>query len=168
MSNSLLEILFTILSIVVLVIMFVIGIIIVVAIFKSFGRSRRSSRKQQAIRTYSKRLGRLLRARYRVQDKYAPGLIKAAIKEWGLDAKHACYAIAMYCDYSDFVEYHRLIGESCDYDAMWDEINECLFPSDITFSTSETIDAGVRFDREGDRSHSYNSSSSDVRVDRLN
>jgi hypothetical protein len=157
MSNSLLEILFTILSIIVLVIIFVIGIVIVVTIFKSFGRSSRSSRKQQAIRTYSKRLGRLLRARYGFQDKYAPDLIKAAIKEWGLDPKHACYAIAMYCDYPDFVEYHRSIGESCDYDAMWGEINECLFRSDHTFSTSEPIDAGVRFDREGDRSHSYNS-----------
>ena len=161
MSNSLLEILFTILSIIVLVIMFVIGIVIVVTIFISFGRSRRSRRKQQAIRTYSKRLGRLLRARYGFQDNYAPDLIKAAIKEWGLDIKHACYAIVMYCDYPNFVEYHRSIGESCDYDAMCDEINECLFPSDSTFSTSETIDAGVRFDLEGDRSHSYNSSSSD-------
>jgi hypothetical protein len=45
--------------------------------------------------------------------------------------------LAMYCDRSDFVNYHRSIGESCDYHAMRDEISLCLFGSHTTFDISD-------------------------------
>jgi hypothetical protein len=110
------------------------------------GRFKRSSpyhNKQVAIRTYSKQLGKKLQERYGVRATYPPDRIKATIRESGWSGDRDCYGIAMYADRTDFIEYHRSIGEVCDYDAMRSEISECLSLPDNTFSTDEAIEAGA-------------------------
>ncbi len=110
---------------------------------RNFKRSRRYDDKQVAIRTYSKQLGQKLQERYGVREKYPPDKIKTTITESGWSSDRDCYGIAMYADRADFIEYHRSIGEVCDYDAMRSEISECLSLPDNTFSTSEAIEAGA-------------------------
>ncbi len=144
------------------------GIFIVVGIGRAIAdswqpanRSSRSREKQVAIQTYSKQLGQELRTRYGVREKYPPDKIKTTIKQSGLSSDRDCYGIAMYADRNDFIEYHRSIGESCDYDAMRSEISECLSLPDNTFSTSEAIAAGELFTDRGDSTYESNSSSDD-------
>jgi uncharacterized membrane protein YgcG len=110
---------------------------------RNFRRSRRYNDKQVAIETHSKQLGKKLQERYGVSDKYPPDKIKATIKDSGWSGDRDCYGIAMYSDRADFIEYHRSIGEVCDYDAMRNEISECLSLPDNTFSTFEAIEAGA-------------------------
>jgi uncharacterized membrane protein YgcG len=161
MSNSLRSILSTLLNMMFLGIIFAFGIYVIGITFRSFRRSNHVNKKQQAIRTYSKQLGKLLQTRYGIRAKYTPAEVNATIKKSGYGTDYACYAIAMYSDYSDFMEYHRSIGESCNYETMRGEISECLFLSDPSFSPSEAIDAGDRFDSNGHQISSDNSSSYD-------
>jgi hypothetical protein len=131
---------------------FVIAIVLLVAIDRirasqrkrrNFNRSNYYNDKQVVIKTHSKLLGKKLQERYGVRDKYPPDKIKTTIKDSGWSSDRDCYGIAMYSDRTDFIEYHRSIGEVCDYDAMRSEICECLSLPDNTFSTSEAIEAGA-------------------------
>lgn len=109
-----------------------------------YRRSRRSpSPKKRAIRTYAKRLGRLLRTRYGEQKHYTPAQVKDIMKEWGYSTSYDCYGLAMYCDCADFIDYHRAIGTHCNYEAMRHEISHCLSLTDATFSVSDVMEAGA-------------------------
>ncbi len=164
MLNSLQAIIALILSIIFLVAIFAIGIFVVIVIvraivdsFRSLKKSQRGNDKQQVIRGYSKHLGKQLQHRYGVRERYTPKQIKDTIRSSGLSTDLDCYGIAMYAERNDFIEYHRAIGETCDYDAMRDEIGQCLSLPDNTFSPSEAIDASDRFDDRSnvvDESHS--------------
>ena len=138
-----------------------VGIFVGVAIFvvtvrnNWLRRKRRNSKrvsryneKQLAIHTHSQQLGKKLQERYGVRATYPPDKIKTTIKESGWSTDRDCYGIAMYSDRADFIEYHRSIGEVCDYDAMRSEISGCLSLPDNTFSTSEAIEAGLVTDRD--------------------
>jgi hypothetical protein len=149
---------------------FVIAIVVLIAIDKirTFQRKRRNFKrsiyyndKQAAIETHSKQLGKKLQERYGVRDKYPPDKIKATIKDSGWSGDRDCYGIAMYSDRDDFIEYHRSIGEVCDYDAMRSEISECLSLPDNTFSTFEAIEAGALVSNYDTPTYESNSSSED-------
>ncbi|KAM3114517.1 DUF6559 family protein [Phormidesmis sp. 146-33] len=122
---------------------------IVVVPIELVRRSDLKQKKRLAIRTYAKRLGRLLRARYGSQKSYTPAQVKSMTKEWGYSTRHDCYGLAMYCDAVSFVDYHRAIGESCNYELMRGEIRDCLFLADSAFDISDVIDAGTNFDQSG-------------------
>lgn len=128
-----------------------IGIFVVVTIFRAIAKNQHGKRsspysnKQVAIRTYAQQLGKKLQECYGVQAKYPPDRIKTTIRESGWSGDSDCYGIAMYADRADFIEYHRSIGEVCDYAAMRSEISECLSLPDNTFSTSAAIEAGELF-----------------------
>jgi uncharacterized membrane protein YgcG len=145
MLNSLLSSIAFILSAIVSIGIFAIGIFGVATLVRAIAKSKRSnpySNKQVAIHTYSKHLGTKLRERYGVREKYPPAQIKATIVESGWSGSNDCYGIAMYADSADFIEYHRSIGETCDYAAMRSDISKCLSLPDNTFSTSDAIGAG--------------------------
>ncbi len=118
-------------------------------------RSDLKRKKRLAIRTYAKRLGRLLRARYGLQKSYTPAQVKKMLKEWGYSTRHDCYGLAMFCDEIGFMDYHRAIGESCRYELMRGEIKDCLFLVDPAFGISDVIDAGAHFDSSGDHHHGH-------------
>ena len=153
MFNSLKEILALILFVIVVGMIFAIGIFTIAVTIKSIWKANRDRQKSShnrekylAILEYTQKLGKLLRERDGVQSKYHPDRIMTAIKIGGLNRNRACYGIAMYAEYDDFMAYHESIGESCNYYLMRDEIKECLSLSDNTFSSSEAIDAGNRID----------------------
>ena len=85
-----------------------------------------SVRKWFAIRRYGKGLGRALRERYGAALSYSPGQVKKTIEVGGFSAAYVCCAVAMYCDYSAFVEYQQMTGELCDYSAMRAKIGNRL------------------------------------------
>ncbi|WP_310485694.1 DUF6559 family protein [Chamaesiphon sp. VAR_48_metabat_403] len=105
--------------------------------------------KYRAIRSYARRVGRLLQATYGKQITYTSLQIKKILKEWGYSTKYDCYALAMYCSDVDFIEYHNSIGESCNYEAMRREIGYCLSGSNADFSTASLIDGSFQFDAPG-------------------
>lgn len=149
MLNSLLSNIALILSAIVSIGIFAIGILGIAIFMRDIARSWRSRKrsssyndKQMAIYTYSKQLGKKLQERYGVSEKYPPDRIKATIVESGWSGDRDCFGIAMYADLTDFIEYHRSIGETCDYDAMRSEISKCLSLPDNTFSPSDAIEAG--------------------------
>jgi uncharacterized membrane protein YgcG len=166
MFNSLKEILALILFVIVVGIIFAIGIFTIAVMMQSIWKANRDRQKSihnreksLAILEYARELGKLLRERDGIQAKYHPDRIMTAIKIGGLNSDRACYGIAMYAEYDDFMAYHESIGESCNYYLMRDEIKECLSLSDNTFSSSEAIDAGDRIDNftdlDRDRSVEY-------------
>lgn len=56
------------------------------------------------------------------QATYKPEQVEKASKEnrYGID--WACWAMCIFCSADDFEEYHRSIGETCDYTAMKSEM----------------------------------------------
>jgi hypothetical protein len=117
------------------------------------------SKKERAIRLYARRLIRLLQATYGKQEIYTTAQVKKTMKEWGYSTSYDCYGLAMYCDFEDFSDYHRSIGESCNYEAMRSEISYCLFSNDTTFSTSSLATTEFNFESHG---HHHNSGSAHV------
>lgn len=107
-------------------------------------------KKERAIRLYARRLGRLLQATYGKQENYTPTQVKKTMTEWGFSSGYDCFGLAMYCDREDFSEYHRSIGESCNYERMRSEISCCLFGSALTeFDTPTLIESELNFDSPG-------------------
>lgn len=95
-----------------------------------------------ALRSYVKSLGKKLRERYGSAKKYTLTQVKATIEECGYSVDWMCYALCMYCDYADFMDYHRAMGEPCDYLAMRIEVADRFFQGDASFDVSDVIDVG--------------------------
>lgn len=55
--------------------------------------------------------------------------VKNANRRQGIDYDVACWSRAFFNSHADFDEYHRRIGESCDYIAMKREMAESLVAS---------------------------------------
>jgi hypothetical protein len=101
--------------------------------------------KQKAIRIYAVKLGHILKSRYGDREQYTPKQVRTMVQEWGYDRTFQCYAFAMYCNLIDFDDYHRSIGEQCNYDAMRTEVTQCLnsshesFPDNNNFGTCDLL-----------------------------
>ena len=142
----------------VVVLLVVIGLVIWLRSRGDKSNSRRSARRQRAAPTakdrqrvavgkYVKHVGPELRNRYGNQQKYTPAQVKQAVKASGYSSQDDCYAFALYCSEDDFGDYHRSIGESCDYNSMRHEISDSfgfIFPSGTTFDATEVIDNSDR------------------------
>jgi uncharacterized membrane protein YgcG len=108
----------------------------------------KSDRQRVAVQKYVKHVGPELRNRYGNQPKYTPAQVKQAVKASGYSSQDDCYAFALYCSEDDFGDYHRSIGESCDYNSMRSEISDSfgfIFPSGTNFDAAEVIDNSDRF-----------------------
>jgi hypothetical protein len=110
-----------------------------------------------AIRSYAKKLGPKLRERYGREKKYTPAQVKRTIEEGGYSIDYLCYALAMYCDYPAFTDYHHTTGESCDYGAMRAEIADRFFHGDASFDASDVIDGGSGWSHDADHTSSHDS-----------
>jgi uncharacterized membrane protein YgcG len=109
-------------------------------------RKSRRANKRMAIRNYARRLGGLLHSRYGLQDYYTPDQVQQTIRKSGGSKAYDCYGLAMYCNESDFLDFHRSIGESCNYEEMRHEISDCLTFSHPTFNAADMIGFGASFD----------------------
>jgi uncharacterized membrane protein YgcG len=108
----------------------------------------KSDRQRVAVQKYVKHVGPELRNRYGNQQKYTPAQVKQTVRASGYSSDNDCYAFALYCSEDDFIDYHRSIGESCDYNSMRSEISDSfgfIFPSGTTFDAAEVIDNSDRF-----------------------
>jgi uncharacterized membrane protein YgcG len=121
------------------------------SIKRSLNRSNsgtKSARQQVAVQKYVKHVGPELRKRYGKQSRYTPAQVKQTVNASGYSSRDDCYAFALYCSEDDFVDYHRSLGESCDYNSMRSEISDSfgfIFPSGSTFDAAEVIDNSDRF-----------------------
>jgi uncharacterized membrane protein YgcG len=132
-----------------------------------FSTKSKAANKQKAIRIYAVKLGHILKSRYGDREQYTPKQVRTMVQEWGYDSTFQCYALAMYCNLMDFDDYHRLIGEQCDYDAMRTEVTQCLnsshesFPDNNNFGTFDLL----QFSNDFQSSYGNNIDSSFTCVD---
>jgi uncharacterized membrane protein YgcG len=103
------------------------------------------SQKDRAIYHHLKNLGPELRKRYGTKPAYTHEQVRETLNYIRYRDGKDCYALAIYCDYLDFNEYHRTIGETCDYHSMRDEIVrsfDAVFHGNTEFTASEAIEYG--------------------------
>jgi uncharacterized membrane protein YgcG len=123
----------------------------------------KSTRQQVAVQKYVKNVGPELRKRYGKQSRYTPAQVKRTVNLSGNSSRDDCYAFALYCSEDDFVDYHRSIGESCEYNSMRSEISDSFgftFPSGSNFDAAEVIDNSDRFSSINTETTTDNSGSS--------
>lgn len=112
---------------------------------KYVGVRAKINKKDRAIYQHLKNLGPELRKRYGTKPAYTPAQVRETLNFIRYRDGYDCYGFAIYCDDIDFNEYHRTIGESCDYHAMRAEIArsfDSVFHGDTTFTASEAIEYG--------------------------
>ena len=109
----------------------------------------REARKWIAIRRYVKGLGPDLRKRYGRSKRYTPAQVKRTVQDRHYNADWLCFALCIYCSRRDFDEYHRAIGESCDYDAMRTEVGARFFGGSTTFDATDATDSSAPSSAEG-------------------
>lgn len=69
---------------------------------------------------------------YGKKQFYSVQQVKAAHSRQGIDIDVACWSYAVFSSHKDFDDYHRSIGESCDYVSM---------KSEMLSSISDTADS---------------------------
>jgi hypothetical protein len=129
-----------------------------------FNRVLRLFNKPIVIRNQVQWLSRKLLIRYGLREYYTPAQVQRTIRESGYSTIYDCYGLAMYCDASDFIDFHRSIGESCNYLEMRHEISNYLSLPNASFSTSDIIDFGMSLNSSysGNSCDNYHASSHDL------
>jgi hypothetical protein len=107
--------------------------------------------KRQAMYEHMHQVGPELRRRHGAQRYYRPQQVREVMTSGRASRSpydYDCYGYATYCDREDFNEYHRSIGESCDYGAMRQEICESFdfLPGGAEFDAFDVFDVSERFD----------------------
>jgi type II secretory pathway pseudopilin PulG len=118
-----------------------------------FVRFQKRQQKRSALRDYVRRVGRVLRARYGKQPSYDPYQVKQMLQKWRYSTPYDCYCLALYCNYLDFDSYHRGIGESCDYQAMRQEMCDYLPALESSFDATDVMDLGDRLNSHSSSDH---------------
>lgn len=93
--------------------------------------------KNRAIRSYVKKLPRLLAKDYGRFAHYSPLQIKRTIERASLNTAYSCYAVAMFSLRKDFIQFHVDAGETCNYEAMRAEIAHSYLSSDTAFMVDD-------------------------------
>jgi hypothetical protein len=98
MVNQLKEVLSTVVALVPILAVFM---IVVALVLTAMRVAYATPKKHQVIRTYAKRVGKLLRDRYGQQEQYTPAQVKKILRERRYHTPYDCYALAMYCSHDD-------------------------------------------------------------------
>ena len=111
-----------------------------------------SYRKNKAIKSYIKKLGRDLSRRYGRSKLYTSGQVERTIHEEGYNWRHICYAHALYTSFEQFNNWHEERGETCDYGAMREEVSTRFFGGNISVIESSSVgnDSSDSFSSSGD------------------
>ena len=102
-------------------------------------------RRNHAIKSYIKRLPRLLAKDYGKSKTYSPKQVKRSIERSGLSVTHACYAIAMFSGREAFDQYHHEVGEFCNYEAMRCEIADKHFSGNSDFEITDLASVSASY-----------------------
>ena len=108
-----------------------------------------SSQKKKALRDYIRRLGRVLRVRYGVQDSYGTTQVIHMMRKWGYSSAYDGYGLALYCSQEDFDAYYSSMAKPYDYAVTREEMNQHLPFTDIYFSAADVIELGDRINAKG-------------------
>ncbi|WP_153039178.1 DUF6559 family protein [Microbulbifer sp. Q7] len=111
----------------------------------------RKIKRNRAIKSYLRKLPRLLAKDYGKSKRYRPKQVRATIERNGLSVIYTCYAIAIFCSKKDFDQFHNEIGEACDYGVMRGEVGNLHFYGNSNFSSNDVASVGSDF---GSGSHS--------------
>lgn len=108
------------------------------------------SQKKKALRDYVRRLGRVLRVRYGLQDAYSASQVVHMMRKWGYSTAYDGYGLALYCSQDEFdLYYSRLMAEPYDYTVTREELNQHLPFADTGFSAADVIALGDRLNEKG-------------------
>lgn len=106
-------------------------------------------RKRNALRDYVRRLGRVLRVRYGLQESYSTAQVIGMMRKWGYSTAHDGYGLALYCSQPDFDDYYSTMAEPYDYGITRAELIQHLPFSDDGFSAVDVIELGDRLNAQG-------------------
>ena len=95
--------------------------------------------RRHSIRLYARRLGPLLARRYGYSRQYTGKQIRQTVTSAGMPIAYICFAYAMFMSQKDFDALHRQLGETCDYQAMRQEVAEQHFSGDSSFSVPDLM-----------------------------
>jgi len=109
----------------------------------------RRRKKRIAMRDYVRRLGRVLRVRYDIQQSYSPTQVIQMMRKWGYSSAFNGYGLALYCTQSDFDAYYSRMTEPYDYAMTRDEICRHLPFVDADFSAADVVMLGDRINAQG-------------------
>ena len=70
---------------------------------------------------------------------------------------YSCYGVSMFSSREDFDQFHSENGESCDYDAMRDEIGHSHFSGNAEFTFSDIISSSSHHETSTDHGGSQDS-----------
>ncbi|WP_444916232.1 DUF6559 family protein [Microbulbifer sp. VAAC004] len=105
----------------------------------------RRIQRNRAIKSYLRKLPKLLAKDYGKSKRYRPKQVRATIERSGLSIIYTCYAISIFCSKKDFDAYHHEIGEMCDYGAMRGEVGNLHFYGNANFSSNDVASVGSDF-----------------------
>jgi len=95
--------------------------------------------KARAISAYTRKLPRMLSKHYGYAQFYTPQQVRKTVETAGLYGEFSCYAVAMFSSRESFDQFHRDLGENCDYDAMRAYIADTHFHGDAGFSVPDVF-----------------------------
>ena len=121
----------------------------------------RRIKKAWAIKSYVRRMPKLLKADHGKSKYYSPYQVKSTVQRHNLNSDYLCYAIAMYSIESDFDAYHHETGQSCDYKDMRTEVAEQYLDGKFDFSTDDLDSAAASYEMDVSGSETSESSGSD-------
>jgi hypothetical protein len=98
-------------------------------------------RKRRVTRDYARKLPRLLAKDYGFSQSYSPRQVRSTIERYRLNGDYSCYAISMFSDRPAFEQYHRELGEHCNYDEMRAEVAAAHFNGNSHFTMSHIVEA---------------------------
>lgn len=102
-------------------------------------RLLRSFAKSRAISAYTRKLPRVLSKHYGYAQSYTPHQVRRAVETAGLSSGFSCYAVAIFSSRETFDQFHRDLGETCNYDAMRAYIADMYFQGDAGFSVPDVF-----------------------------
>ena len=106
------------------------------------------SQKRKAIRDYVRRLGRVLRVRHGIQDRYSTKQVIHMMRKWGYSSAYDGYGLALYCSQEDFEAYYRDMAHPYDYAVTREEMCQHLPFANADFSAADVIELGDRLNEK--------------------
>ncbi len=94
-------------------------------------------KRKRAIKSYIKKLPRLLEKDYGKSKIYTPMQVKKTIERSKLSVDYACYGIAIFSTKKAFDNHHIETDESCNYDQMHSEIADSHFEGNSDFGIAD-------------------------------
>ncbi len=81
----------------------------------------------------------MLSKRYGYVQSYTAQQVRKTVETAGLNVEFSCFAVAMFSSRESFDQFHRDLGETCDYDLMRAHIADKHFNGFADFTVSDVF-----------------------------